>query len=380
MRGVLGLLTATLVFTSCGTLNTTVPDAPSSWPAAKTAEGQRLRNQLEEILPFLPPEQRINVQFYDADTALAYDRVLGEIPLEIGRLDSSGSKFVFPNGGKLNYRNPYRLTAQADCEPYRQVRSTVGFGGVRGNVRVPYLSDVTGLDQLGEAAYNYVGLYTNANVGSGGLVEAGFFTASATSGNFSQDVWYAYETAINNSISGVGYNTSAFVVRRDFAALGYAQGFGPGTNVRVDYRVVTRLDAIGNRKSNTAVTFSIPGTNISKTYLRDFAYAVDPLNLYASRTTSYLSNTHYTGDGSRNNAWTGVTLQRYTRPDPRTAGTYTDTVWNAQVTSAGFPINTEGKAATGNPTCPTDDRLRFNFTETATAGLYDQDTVSIFYQ
>ncbi len=381
------LISSILFMTACQSTEPVTPTtqisaaATKNWPAPTSRNGVKLQKQLAEIVEVLPPEDRLNVQIYDPELELAYDNKLGEIKIEVGHLNESGTAIVFKDGSSIKYIAPSTgLRAQALCEPYRQVRSISGFSGVSGTVKLPALGDVRGIDTSGEAAYNYFGIYTNGTVNQGGFTEAGLFRAKRQDPNtgvdyFNTNIWYAYENGVGYNLEN-GVQKTGFVPHRDFTFGTGTEGIASGTSVNIDYKAYAYQDSLGNLKYFMSSVFSVPGFSVSKTYVR-YTPTINRSTVRAARTTSYLSNTHTADEGTYNNIWSGVTLKQFTLEEPRTgSGYYSSVAWNASTTAGGFPVNTDGKSQPdGTTTC----NSTFYITAATTFGDYSQDHVSVYH-
>lgn len=300
------VLSATLA--ACGnSQNPTASDAtaPSTWATAATAQGQALKNEMVAVVASLPEEERTHVRLYDPETNLAYDNLQGEVTPVLGRYNPSTGMVQFPNGvsflGSLAAEEHKNLSALATtCEPYVQLRSFAQFSGI--SAKTNLTGNLKGINDPSDAAYNYVGLYTNTTNGSGGLTEAGYVTTTTKTG-YTAGRWYAYFRGPKNPDGSINYQVFQTEIRN------LTEGIKVNTAATVKQ---ARESVIENGTTNYYIksVYALPGsTSTNATFTSMYKTTSAGVNATAAaRTTSYLSENRASGDGIRDTAWSETQL------------------------------------------------------------------------
>lgn len=311
------------VLYSCGSQNVTQTLSETTEDKA-----QRLLSELRASGEIID-----NISLLSGDLSEEFVLNKGFRQPNIGTASLNTGKVVFKDGLEISVLNS-NITAQLlPCEPFVQAKSYVGYAGAKSKITLP--NSVNGLNNSGETAYTYIGLYTSETPRQGGRTEAGFFMPSLRA-TYSTNVWYAYIRAAlpNGSFYYIDFrneisNTNEGILR--------------GTNVSVSQKVlktaengvdVYKLSTIFQilNSSRTSVVASL--ANVYPTTGSYFSSS-GRTNLAGGKTTSYLSDNTASGDGILDARWYDFSLinANLTEGNPRLPYSYTESLLTPSRTS-----------------------------------------------
>lgn len=291
-----------------------------SWAATKTPEGENLKQQLALLIKQNNWSEKDQNRITNEAGTLSYDSKLGEITPNIGTLNPQSGYVEFKSGLKLlPSSGKISLKPLAYCEPFVQYKSTANFSGISSQV---YLTpNYSGIDISGEAAYEYVGLYTQPYIGGGGFTEAGFYTTISVPNQTISRRWYAYHR------SGSTFET----FQSEFSNMS-GGGIQNGTLVTVRQQLTNTISST-DQIQFYVVSYYTFSSGVGFRFSRPVTSSYNRLS--GARTTSYLSNSFVSGEGIFESIFQNVALGIGTQESPRSVGQVSYRGWQPSDTAAG---------------------------------------------
>lgn len=277
MKYIILFVIALEFFVSCSKLN-----------VEKQIETQ-LNSELDSVSPYLNEKDLSKITHFDLKLgySISGNRVIK--PIDFGELDRNGI-LHYQDGSTLkpklvekpNMNSTFITTRNPTYASYRIVKSSANknFRGISASIHTPsYPSSLTGIDQINEAAYNYLGIERNppsicnpsgyppiactTNKGLAFNVEGGITIDSSTTvkpyvsiGGTRPSLGWAY----GNHISGERYSLHIFILN--------------------DNNIEFRFENVPYNQSKSW-SFNVPGTvasGMNMIYRRNTALLADPVS------------------------------------------------------------------------------------------------------
>ena len=313
------MVTTCLLIASCSSHNNTPIDTESLQHKADRLVSE-LNNQGEQV-------DKVILTSEDLRESFSSDK--GFTNINIGKLNERSGLVEFADGLRIlsSESQPKTLSSQLlACEPYVQARSFIGYAGMKAKINLPI--SVYGLDNVEEAAYTYIGLYTNTTIRNGGRTEGGFFIPSPRD-TYTANVYYPYVKATLSS----GYFYLDF---KNELSNTTTEGIARGTNVSVSQKVLKTTEN-GFDVYKLSTIFQIldsSRTNVVKSFAHiypttgSYFSSNARTSLAGGKTTSYLATTRNYNDGIFDARWFDASLinANFYDGNPRSSYVYSETL------------------------------------------------------
>lgn len=178
----------------------------------------KMKARLAQIIELLEdPAEKVDVTLVDTLTGYTYSEIEG-LKKPVPTRNNGDGTVTLANGTTIRVSLESQSVQNGDVgilatyQPFRRVKSKDGYRKTEGYITLPASTDLDGISEYGEAAYNYFGFENSGTAKQG---EVGLFTGPPVFG-WEPKQWYVY-----HNFTGTGW-------QEDYWPSG---GISPGTQV-----------------------------------------------------------------------------------------------------------------------------------------------------